>query len=246
MKHAESRKKPDKRHVAVLDVLIAHDQEIIRLGLKAVIEDYPNLRVCGEASSAAETAKKVKMLRPRILMLKHGLPGQTASETIPELLKLRTGLRILLLAAEGPIPDTHRAVLTPAMAKRALHDGAQGLVLKPDAQDIRFAIYALSNNKSFVSPNILVDIADPSERKQPENLHSVGDLTAREMEVLKRMAMGKTTKEIAAELLNSPRTIDVHRANMMHKLGLHTQADLIFFALKHHLIPLPPTSGNKH
>ena len=129
MKNAGSGKRTIKRPTAILDILIAHDHEIVRMGLRELLKEHPGLRVCGETSTAEETVKKVKKLQPHML----GLPDKSALDIVPELLRLRPGLKMLLFAAEGPTMDARRAVLTPTVAKRALEDGALGLVLKPDA-----------------------------------------------------------------------------------------------------------------
>jgi|SRR5579872_2381591 len=234
----KSRTTPNMRQRPVLDIFIAHHHEITRIGLRTLLKGVSGLRVCGESSTAADTLKKVKELQPHILLLKLRLPDKDALEIIPELLRLRPGLKIMLYAAEGPTMDSRDAALTPAIAKRALGAGVLGLVLRPDAQDIRYAVDALSNNKAFISSNIFEGVANEVARRI-ERLPSIGDLTGREVEVLKRMAIGNTTKEIAADLHNSPRTIEVHRANIMHKLGFHSQADLIMFALQHNVAEHP-------
>ena len=159
-------------------------------------------------------------------------------------MKLREGLKILLFAAEGPTMNAPYAVLTPAVARRAVEEGALGLVLNPDAHDIRLALDALSKNKAFISPNIFEGISSELTRRT-ERLPSVGDLTRREAEVFKEMAIGRTTKEIAFDLRNSPRTIEVHRANIMRKLGFHSQADLILFALQHQVVAMPRAAKSR-
>ena len=162
-KNPGSRKRPNQRRTAVLDILIAHDNEIIRIGLRSLLKGRPGLRICGEASTAAETLRKVEELQPHLLVVKLGLLDR-ALTTIGQFLKLRPGIRILLFAAEGPTMEARRAVLTPTIAKLALTEGALGLVLKPDAQDIQLAVDALRKNKSFVSSNIFEGM--PHQLKQ--------------------------------------------------------------------------------
>jgi DNA-binding NarL/FixJ family response regulator len=223
---------PTKRP-AVLDILIAHDDEIVRIGLRTLLKDYRGLRICGESDTAADTLKKVKKLQPGMLILKLDLPDKGGTEIIPELLKLRPGLRVMLIATVGPAMESG-GVLTPGVAKRALEEGALGLLLKPDAQDIRLAVEALSGNKSFVSSNMFAGMTSGA---MPRTDHSaLSNLTAREVEVFKRIAAGKSTKEIAADLRISPRTAEVHRANILHKLGFHSHAELILFASQNNLI----------
>lgn len=133
--------------------------------------------------------------------------------------------------------ETQRAVLTPTIARLAMREGALGLVLKPDAHDIRLAVDALSKDKSFISSNIFDGMTDI--RPRTEHLPLLDELTPREREVFKLMAIGKTSKEIAGELQNSPRTVEVQRANIMRKLRFHSQSDVILFALQHGVVELP-------
>jgi DNA-binding NarL/FixJ family response regulator len=237
MKNPGSRKGSIEKRNA-LNILIADDREIVRMGLRALLKDHPIFRVCGETSTAAETVMKVEKLQPHLLLLRLNLPDKNALEIVPELLTLRLGLKILLFAAEGPTMNARRAVLTPTVANRALEQGALGLVLKPDAQDIRLALDALSKNKVFISSNIFDGISSELTDRI-ESLPSLRDLTERELEVFKQMATGRTAKEIASDLGSSPRTVEGQRASIMHKLGFHSQADLLFFALQHGVVELP-------
>jgi DNA-binding NarL/FixJ family response regulator len=227
------QKMPIKRHSSVLDILIAHDNEILRIGLRTLLKDYGAFRICGETDTTAETLKKVEKLQPSMLLLKLDLPDKGALEIIPELLRLRPGLRVLLIATDGPVMDGRQAVLTPKVAKRALDGGVMGLVLKPDAHDIRLALEALSANKPFVSFNMFAGMTNGVAQRTDLPL---ADLTGREMEVFKRIATGRSTKEIAADLHISPRTAEVYRANILHKLGFHSHAQLILFASQNNLV----------
>ena len=240
MEYEQQRKKPIKRRTSVLDILIAHDDEIVRIGLHALLKDHPAFLVCGETSTTSETVKEVEKLQPRILLIKLDLPDKGAIGIIPELLERRPGLKILLYATEGATKDVQFAVLTPTLVERALRLGVLGLVLKPDAQEIGLALDALSKDKSFISSNIFEGITSHLKHRI-DHLPSLGDLTPREAEVFKLMAIGRTTREMATNLHSSPRTIEVHRRNIMRKLGLHSHSDLILFALQHKVVTLPST-----
>ena len=235
-----SRKRPMKQPTAVLSILVAHDDEIIRIGLCTLLNRQPRSRVCGQSSSAVETLKKVEKLQPTILLLKLDLPDKTGLEIIPELLKLRPGLKILLFAAEAPSPDVIRSRYTPSVTQVALEQGALGMMLNPDAEDLRLAVDALSKNKAFISPSIFEGISNElTQRIEQIPIPSIGELTKRELEVFKQMAIGRTSKEIASDLGTSPRTVEVQRAKIMHKLGFQSQADLILFAVQHGVVELP-------
>lgn len=237
MKNAGSRKGNIKPLPAVLDILIAHDNEITRIGLRSLLQKFSGFRICGETASTAEAMEQVKKLQPDILLIKLGLLNHHALKIIGQLLDLRPSLKILIFAEEGPTVEARNAVLNPTVARLALKQGALALVLNPNAQELRLSLDGLRKNKSFVSLNIFEGLNDLKPRT--EHLPSVGELTAREKEVFQKMAIGKTTKEIAGDLNNSPRTVEVHRANVMRKLGFQTQADLILFALQHGAVELP-------
>jgi DNA-binding NarL/FixJ family response regulator len=170
------------------------------------------------------------------------LPDKGALEIVPDLLKLRPGLRILILAELGPTIEIRRGVLTPSLAKAALDKGVLGLALKPDARDILLALDALRENKAFVSSNIFAGMT--SELHRAGDLPFLRKLTGREAEVFGLIATGRSTKEIASDLGISPRTVEAHRANVMHKLSFHSLSDLFLFAIRNGVIAVPaPLKG---
>ena len=137
--------------------------------------------------------------------------------------------------------DARRAVLTETVARAALKKGAMGLVLKPDAQDLLLALDALSGNKSFISSNIFDGV--PSKlTNRVKHLPFLRKLTGREAEVFGLVATGRTSKDIAADLGISLRTVEVHRASIMHKLGFRSLADLILFAVQHGVVEMPQST----
>lgn len=223
----------------ILDVLIAHDSEITRIGLRALLPESA-FRVCGEASSSPETLNKIEQLQPHLLLFQLSLHEKCGLDLVPDFLRLRPGLRILLFASDRLAKDVRRLMPLQTVAKRALQLGALGLLHRADARDFRSALEALRENKTFISPNILETSDDPAPRA--DFAPSIADLTGREVEVLKHVATGRTTKEIALQLGNSPRTVEAQRANIMNKLGLHSQADLIRFALQSEVAELPVLS----
>ena len=244
MKYGGSRKKPNRRRAILLDILIAHDHEIVRIGLRALLKYRPGLRICGETSTTSDTIREVKKLQPHILLLKLDLPDQGALKIISQLSTSGRALRSCSSRQRGlqgkpDWPCSLQRWRNKRWSKECLR-----IVLKPDAQDIRLALEALSKNKSFISSNIFDGIASELAQRT-EHVPSINDLTKREVEVFKYMATGRTTKEMATDLLNSPRTIEVHRANIMRKLGFHTQSDLILFALQHRVVELPQPTRSR-
>ena len=220
-----------KRKHSALRILIAHDQEIVRIGMEALIKSRRRWRVCGEAANSREAVEKVAKLKPDILVLKIDLPDSSGMDLIPAVLHVRPEVRILLIATQDSAV-VRRAVLSLSAARRALEGGALGLVLKLDASDFILALNSLEKNRPFVSANITEGIAS-------ERVAVPSQLTPREFEVLKLVALGKTSKDAAKELAISSKTVDVHRANITRKLGFRSQTDLLLYAIGHKLIQLP-------
>jgi DNA-binding NarL/FixJ family response regulator len=233
----------DKRRQSALRILIAHDEEIVRIGIHALLKGRRRWKICGEVTTGREAVEKVAKLKPNVLVLKLDLPDCSGLDVIPAVLKIRPDVKILLLATEDSAIAARRAVLSPTTARHALNEGALGLVLKPDANDFVLALDSLSRNRPFVSANITEGIA--SELAHRTGTLSVSSkLTPRESEVLKLVALGKPSKDIARDMGISSKTVDVHRANVMRKLGFRSQTDLLLYAIRHKVIELPEPSNS--
>ena len=198
-------------------ILIADDHEVVRRGIRTLIESRSAWEICGEAATGKEAVEKTARLKPDIVLLDITMPEHSGLEAIPEILEAHPETRILVLTMH----DSGR------IASRALAAGASGLVLKSDAaRDLIRALEAIGKKKPFLSPNVTKILVNEF-RKNSEGSPSIDALTSREIEVLKLLAVGRSNKEIAAELGISPRTVDAHRARIMDKLNLHTLSELV-------------------
>jgi DNA-binding NarL/FixJ family response regulator len=207
-------------------ILIADDHEVVRRGIRTLIESRSAWEICGEAATGEEAVKKTARLKPDIVLLDITMPEHSGLEAIPEILEAHPETRILVLT----IHDSGR------IASRALAAGASGLVLKSDAaRDLIRALEAIGKKKAFLSPNVTKILVNEF-RKSAEGSPSIDALTSREIEVLKLLAVGRSNKEIAAELGISPRTVDAHRARIMDKLNLHTLSELVHFAIRNQVV----------
>lgn len=208
-----------------MHILVADDHEVVRKGIRTLLEIHSEWEICGEASTARDAIAKTAKLKPDVVLLDITMPGMSGLEAIPEILKAHPAAKILILTMH----DSGR------MASRALAAGASGLVLKSDAgRDLILALEAFGKNKAFLSPlvtNLLV-----SEIRQNQAEPSPEVLTSRETEVLKGLAQGQSNKEVAARLGVSPRTVDAHRAHIMEKLRVRSLSDLVHFAIRHKLV----------
>lgn len=207
-------------------ILIADDHEVVRRGVRTLLEARPEWEICGEASTGKDTIAKAARLKPDVVLLDITMPDISGLEAIPEILKAQPGTRVLILTMHD----------SGQVACKALAAGASGLVLKSDAaRDLISALEAIGRNKAFLSPTV-TKILMEELRKTPEATPPPEVLTARETGVLKLLAEGKSNKEVAARFNISPRTVDAHRASIMHKLNLRTLSDLIYFAIRNKIV----------
>jgi DNA-binding NarL/FixJ family response regulator len=210
----------------LLSILVADDHEVVRRGIRALLETRPEWRICGEASNGFEVVERAKRLRPDLVLLDLAMPKMDGLEAIPRLL--------------GACPRTKILVLTMNdcgdVASQALAAGASGLVLKSDAgRDLVRAVQSVEKGQPFLSPSVTrLIIGHLAKTSAPGP--SPRDVTARELEILKLLALGKTNKEVATVLDLSVKTVDAHRSNIMRKLALRTLSDLIQFAIRHRII----------
>ena len=204
-------------------VVIADDHAVVRKGLRLLVEAEPGLRVVAEAGTVPDALRMAKAHRPNVLVLDLNMPGGSSLEAIPT------------LRAEAPM--TAIVVLTmqndPSFARQALQSGALGYVLKEAADDeLLGAIRLAAEGETYLNPRLGARLA----AAPPEPAGPPDDLSDRELEVLKLIALGHTNAEIAAQLYLSVRTVESHRAHIQQKLGRNTRAELVRYALDHDLI----------
>jgi len=208
-----------------LHILVADDHEVVRKGIRTLLESRPEWEICGEACTGRDAIAKTVRLKPDVVLLDITMPGLSGLEAIPEILRACPHTKVLVLTMH----DSGR------MASRVLAAGASGLVLKSDAaRDLILALEALSKNKAFLSPQVTNLLVTEIRQNQAEPSPDV--LTSRETEVLRGLAEGKSNKEVAARLGISPRTIDAHRAHIMDKLHVRSLSELVHFAIRHKLV----------
>jgi two-component system, NarL family, response regulator NreC len=197
-------------------VILADDHSLMRRSLRLLLDNEADLEVIAEADELPLVVRHVQGHRPHVLVLDLSMPGGSSIEAI-------AGLR------EG-VPETQVVVLTmeenPVYAQRALNAGALGYVLKTHAdEELAVAVRAAAHGEEHVSPPV-------AARLQGLQSSLVQDkLSAREIEVLRLIALGHTSVEIARKLHLSPRTIETHRTRIHRKLGLSTRAELVRYAL---------------
>jgi two-component system, NarL family, response regulator NreC len=201
-------------------IVLADDHEVVRSGLRLVLEAEQDLEVVAEASDVEGARRYVRGHHPSVLVLDLNMPGGSSLEAIP--------------AIREEFPDTQIVVLTmqqePAFAREALSNGALGYVLKEAAgEELVEAVRRAAAGESYLNPALGARLA---AQPRPER----DDLSEREVEVLRLIALGHTNAEIAERLYLSVRTVETHRAHIQQKLRLSTRAELVGYALERGLV----------
>jgi two-component system response regulator NreC len=205
-------------------IVLADDHAVVRSGLRLLLDAEDDLEVVAEAGDAESALRSVLGHKPDVLVLDLNMPGNV------------TSLQALPLVTERS-PGTHTVVLTmqddPEFARRAMRAGANAYVLKEAADtDLVEAIRQASLGQIYLTPSLGAKLA----AAPPEDAGRPGDLSERELEVLRMIALGHTNAEIAGELYLSVRTVETHRAHVQQKLGLSTRAELVRYAIDHGLL----------
>jgi DNA-binding NarL/FixJ family response regulator len=209
-----------------ISIVIADDHPVFRQGLRQIIEIEPGLKVAGEARDGAAALKLIQELKPDVAVLDINMPNMKGFDVAREIRQQGLKVGIIFLT----MYDDER------MFNEALNVGALGYLLKDSAiSDIAESVRAVASGQHFISPTISRYLINRASRSAAlsEQRPSLKDLTPSELRVLKLISEHKTSKEIAAQLFISYRTVENHRANICQKLGIHGSNALIKFALEH-------------
>jgi two-component system response regulator NreC len=210
-------------------IVLVDDHALVREGLRTVLGCEGDWAVVGEAANGLDAVALAEQLQPDVLIVDLMLPNLSGLEVIRQVGKRVPGTHIIVLSMHA----------TESYVLAALRSGAQAYVLKDaSSTEIVQAVREVLAGHRYLSPPLSQYALDAYiEKAKGAPLDSYETLTTREREVLHLVAQGETTPVIAARLGVSPRTIETHRTNLMRKLGLRTQTDLIRYALQRGLIP---------
>ncbi len=207
-------------------ILIADDHEIVRHGLRRLLETQPGWEVCGEAASGREAVEKARQLKPDIAVLDFAMPELNGAEATRQILKEVPRTRVLVLTMH----DAEQLV------REVLAAGAHGYVLKSDAsRDLVAAVQALLANKTFLSPTVSKVVVEGYLRGSEVETRA-DRLTPREREIVQLVAEGKSNKEVATSLHISVKTVEAHRSHLMHKLHLSSLSELVRYAIRNKIV----------
>lgn len=210
-------------------ILLADDHQLMRRGVRLMLEREPDLTVVGEASDGREAVALAKSLKPEVVVMDIGMPNLNGIEAAHQMILDNPELAIVMVSMHSD--ETY--------ILRALKAGARGYLLKDSAEaDLIKAVHAVAGGKSFFSPVVskllLDDYIRKLKRSGTEDAYDL--LTPREREILQLIAEGKSNKDIANLLDLSVYTVESHRANLMEKLNLHGLPELILYAVRRRII----------
>jgi DNA-binding NarL/FixJ family response regulator len=209
-------------------VMLVDDHAVLRDGLRAILEGQPDIEVIGEAADGLEAVKLADQFLPHVVVMDIAMPRMNGVEATRRIKKAHPQCRVLVLTQFD-----HREYILPI-----LKAGADGYVLKRCAgADLAAAIRSVQAGESILDPAAARAVVEAYVGATPHTTDDVdGQLTDREREVLILIAEGYTNHQIACTLHISPKTVDVHRGNIMTKLGLHNRTDLIKYAIRKGLV----------
>lgn len=206
-----------------ITIVLADDHRVVRAGLRMLLDAEPDMRVVSETGDIALTERRVVAHRPSVLVLDVNLPEGSSIPSIPRILRSSPQTRIVVLTMQTD----------PKLAREALRAGATGFVLKEAAEEeliqaVRFA----AEGRTYLNPELGARLAaeGPGFSGPPD------DLSGREVEVLRLIALGYTNSEIAGQLFLSVRTVESHRAHIQQKTQRSTRAELVAYAREHDLM----------
>ena len=218
--------------MANLRLLVADDHDVVRKGVRTLLEEQPGWEVAAEASDGREAVEKAKLVQPDVTILDLSMPELNGLEAAREILKT-VSTKVLILTMYDSDP----------LIRQTLEAGARGYLLKSDAgRDLVSAVDALRRNKTFFTPKVAQMVLEgylgrPSKENEDDGNRKNGlRLTARQKQILQLLAEGKSSKEVAVALSISVKTAETHRANIMRRLDCHSVTELVRYAIRNHII----------
>lgn len=210
-------------------ILIADDHDIVREGLRRLLLPQPHWTVCDEAATGREALEKARLYKPHVVVMDFSMPELNGLEATRQIRKTVPHTEVLILTMHD----------SEQLAREILTAGARGFVLKTHARnELVPAVTALVQHKPYfdsgVSAMLLHSFLNPEA--QVADSSPAGRLTPREREILQLIAEGHTSKEVAARLGITVKTVEAHRANIMNKLDLHSASQLVRYAVRNNIV----------
>ena len=204
----------------VIRVALCDDHAVVRSGLRRILADEADIEVVGEAGTAEEAVALAGATRPDVFVMDLGLPGTSGIAATREVVAANPSTKVLVLTVHDDV----------AYLRKAFDAGARGYLVKEAADvELILAVRHVATGQDYVHPALGAALLAPGATA-PRAGGPGGELSERELEVLRLVALGHTNAEIAAELYVSVRTVETHRAHLQQKLGIKTRADLVRYA----------------
>jgi two-component system, NarL family, invasion response regulator UvrY len=205
----------------MINVLIADDHAIFRIGLKRMLESAPDVQVVAEASTGEETLVKARESQPQVVLLDVSMPGRGGIETAQELKRVNPRLKVLMVTMH---PEDQFAV-------RCLRLGADGYITKDVSPEVLLqAVRKVAAGGKYVSADLAERLATDLSAGSDRPAHEL--LSSRELEVMRKIAAGHTAGEIAAELHLSVKTVSTYRSRVLQKMNLRNNAEIMHYAFR--------------
>jgi two-component system, NarL family, response regulator NreC len=218
---AEARSEEVDPDEGTTTIVLADDHAVVRTALRMLLESEPGFEVVAEAGDAPNAIRYVRGHKPDVLILDLNMPGPSSLDSIPEIKEASPDTQIVILTMQAET----------GFARQALQAGVVGYVLKEAADDeLVQAVRSAAAGETYLQPALGARLAAEPDRGVED------ELSEREIEVLRRIALGYTNSEIAEQLFLSIRTVESHRAHIQQKLGLTTRSELVRYALDNGLV----------
>lgn len=211
----------------MVKIVIADDHVVLREGVRALLNAVQDWEVVAEANDGFEVLPLVEQHCPDIVVLDLSMPNLGGVETIARIQKLQVKPKVLVLSAK----DDEMSV------REALRNGAQGFVPKTaPAHELEFALRSIIKGQTYLSPSVSSGVLTRGINEEDKTSTPITELSMREREVMKLLSEGRPNRDVAKMLHISPRTVDSHRANIMKKLGITSNAELVQMAIKYGVV----------
>jgi len=214
----------------MITVLLADDHDVMRQGIRSLLESHPKFKVCDEAKNGQEAIDKAIRHRPDVAVLDISMPKMSGLEAARQIRRQLPGTQILIFSVHD----------MDSLVRDVLDAGAHGYILKTDASThLIAAVEAISQHNLYFSAGVskfVIDSLVNSAESEEEDLNFETRLTPRETEVVRLLAQGKSNKEVATNLFISVRTVETHRRTIFYKLEINSIAELVRYAIRHRLI----------
>jgi DNA-binding NarL/FixJ family response regulator len=214
--------------VGLLRILVADDHDLMRRGIKTVVDSRKGWEICGEALTGSQAVAKALELKPDIAILDISMPELNGIEAAKRILKASEKTEILVLSVH----------YSDQLVRDVMEAGIHGYVVKSDSdRDLATALESLASHKPFYTSRVSDVVVDTTRGPfAPRDEKPKPRVTSRENEIIQLLSEGKSSKEVAVLLDISVKTVETHRANIMRKLELHTVSELVRYAIRNSII----------